>query len=135
MKDCFERRYGGDMDKNKIANAISKISELSDEQQKYLYGQCDRWVKENFKDGLEIVAIMESAKHENGIVHCYIRNPDNGCYYDVRGEMNSDEDVLAYTGIDYNEDNIEEFVFESLNDFEIYLKWVDFEMVKDNFRL
>lgn len=121
------------MDKEKITNAITEISNLSDEQQKYLYGRCESWVKENFKDGLEIVSIMESDKHEEGIVHCYLRNPDDGCCYDIRGEIESDEDILAYTGIDYNEDDIEEFVFESLEDFKTYLKWVDFEMIKDNF--
>lgn len=121
------------MEKEEIAEAITKIGELSKEQQKYLYGECENWVKKNFTNGMEIVVIMESDKHEEGIVHCYLRNRNNGLCYDVRGEMNDDREVLLYTGIDYNLDNIDEFIFECLDDFEMYLKWVDFEMVKDQF--
>ena len=106
---------------------------MSDDEQKYLYGKCENWVKQNFTAGMEIIAIMESDKHEEGIVHCYLRDPNNGLCYDIRGEMKDDREVLFYTGVDYSMDNIDEFIFECLADFEMYLKWVDFEMVKEQF--
>ena len=52
------------MDGNKYAEHIRKINLLSQEEQRYLYGECDRWVLNNFKNGLEIVAIMEKDNYE-----------------------------------------------------------------------
>lgn len=72
-------------------------------------------------------------KHENGIEHCYLRNKIIGCCYDIRGEFGNDEDILRYTGVNYNQENIEEFVFQRVEDFKKFLKWVEFEQVKDCF--
>ena len=122
------------IDKELLAEDIRHINELKEELQRYLYGECDCWVLNNFENGLEIVAIMERYNHENGMVHCYLRNKISGCCYDVRGEFGCDTDVLRYTEVDYEESNIEEFVFEELNDFKKYLRWVDFEQVRDLFQ-
>ena len=111
----------------------NSISELSPEEEKYLYGNCDKWVKEHFSDGLEIVAIMMENNHEEGIVHCYLRNPDNGHCYDVRGEFETDEEIMEYTEVDIIEDDIDQFIIDTLDDFELFLKWAEFEIVKDEF--
>ena len=73
------------MNKEKIADHIQKINQLSEEEQRYLYGECDKWCLDNFKEGLQIVAIMERDNHENGITHSYLRNINTGVCYDVRG--------------------------------------------------
>lgn len=96
----------------------------------YLYDGCDKWCLANFKEGLQIVAIMEEDNHENGIVHSYLRNPVNGICYDVRWESSCDEEIIAFTEIEYDPDNIEEYVFNDIEDFEMFLKWIDFEIVR-----
>ena len=121
------------MRNEEIAEQIQQINLLSEEEQRYLYGECDKWCIENFEDGLEIVAIMESDNHENGIAHSYLRNPYNQLCYDVRGESGCDEEIIAYTGVDYFNDEIEEYVFESLYDFKKFLKWVEFEVVREGY--
>lgn len=119
--------------KELLAKDISAIRKMSEEDQRYLYGECDRWVLDNFEIGLEIVAIIIPDKHINGIEHCYLRNKITGCCYDTRGEFGNDEDILRYTVVNYNQDNIEEFVFQRLEDFKKFLKWVEFEQIKDYF--
>ena len=112
---------------------IAKINKMPDYLQKFLYGECDKWCVQNFKPGFEIVAIMVENSHEDGIVHAYLRKSDTRQCYDIRGEMENDEVIIRYTGIDYYEDNIEEFVFYTIEEFERYLKWVDFERVKTQY--
>lgn len=119
------------LDKDKLLVHIQRINKLSDEDQRYLYGECDRWCLENFKDGLQIVAIMERDNHENGITHSYLRNLDNGLCYDVRGEFSWDAEIIAYLGVDYYSNNIEEYVFDNIEDFKKFLLWIDFEVVRD----
>ena len=114
-------------------NSTNKLNELSPEEEKYLYGNCDTWVKEHFSDGLEIVAIMMENHHEEGIVHCYLRNPDDGHCYDVRGEFDTDEDLMEFTEVDIIEDNVDKFIIDRLDDFELFLQWAEFETVKDEF--
>lgn len=119
--------------KELLAKDISAIRKMSEEDQRYLYGECDRWVLDNFELGLEIVAIMIPDQHENGIEHCYLRNAITGYCYDVRGEFGNDEDILRYTGVVYNQGNIEEFIFGNLDDFKKFMKWVEFEQIRDCF--
>ena len=118
---------------NELTPEVNSTNELSPEEEKYLYGNCDTWVKDHFSDGLEIVAIMMENHHEEGIVHCYLRNPDDGHCYDVRGEFDTDEDLMEFTGVDIIEDNVEKFIIDRLDDFELFLKWAEFETVKDEF--
>lgn len=118
------------MSKEEIVEQIQEINRLPDEDQRYLYGECDRWCLNNFEEGLQIVAIMENDNHENGIVHCYLRNLDNGLCYDVRGKSNCDEEIIAYTGVDYYSSNVEEYIFEDIEDFKMFLKWIEFEIVR-----
>lgn len=118
--------------KNLLAEDIYKINKMDEEDQKYLYGCCDDWVLKNFKVGLEIVVIM-THNHKKGIEHCYLRNSINGYCYDVRGESENDECILRYTGVVYECNSIEEFVFENLDDFKMFLKWVEFEKIRDYF--
>lgn len=120
-------------DNDLLAEEIRKINKMSEDDKRYLYGECDRWVLDNFEIGLEIVAIMISDRHENGIEHCYLKNKITGCCYDIRGEFGNDEDILRYTGIIYECKDFEEFVFEDLDNFKKFLKWVEFEQVKDCF--
>ena len=105
------------MSKEEIVEQIQKINRLPDEDQRYLYGECDRRCLNNFEEGLQIVAIMEKDNHENGIIHCYLRNLDNGLCYDVRGESGCDEEIIAYTGVDYYSNNIEEYIFDNIEDY------------------
>ena len=78
-------------------NHIRKINLLPQEEQRYLYGECDRWCLENFEYGLEIVAIMERDNHENGITDSYLRDSITGYCYDVRGESDNDEEIQLYS--------------------------------------
>ncbi len=119
------------MSKEEIAEQIQKINRLPDEDQRYLYGECDRWCLDNFEEGLQIVAIMEKDNHENGITHCYLRNLDKGLCYDVRGESSCDKEIIAYTGVDYFSNNIEEYIFDNIEDFKMFLKWIEFEVVRE----
>lgn len=96
-----------------------------------MYGECDKWCLENFEEGLQIVVIMEMDNHQNGIVHSYLRNLNNGLCYDVRGEIGCDEEIIAYTGVDYYSNNVEEYIFDSVDDFEMFLKWIAFEIVRE----
>ena len=88
---------------------------------------------DNFEYGLEIVVIMERDNHENGITHSYLRDSITGYCYDVRGESGNDEEILTYTGVDYCSDNIEEYVFDRIEDFKMFLKWVEFECMIEGF--
>lgn len=119
------------MSKEKNVEQIQKINQLSDDEQRYLYGECDKWYLENFEEGLQIVAIMERDNHENGIAHSYLRNLDSGLCYDVRGESGCDEEIIAYTGVNYYSSNVEEYIFEDIEDFKMFLKWIDFEVVRE----
>lgn len=121
------------VNKDLLAEDIQYINGMDEESKRYLYGECDYWAKENFETGLEMVAIMEQNNHENGIIHCYLRNKDSDCCYDVRGEFGCDAEILRYTGFDYYTTIVEEFVFENINDFKKFLKWVEFEQVRDLF--
>lgn len=121
------------MSNEEITEQIREINTLPEEKQRHLYGECDKWCIENFEDGLEIVAIMESDNHENGITHSYLRNPENKLCYDVRGEKGCDEEVIAYTGVDYFNDDIEEYIFDNIYDFKKFLKWVEFEVVREGY--
>lgn len=121
------------IDKQLLAEDINVINAMDEESQRYLYGECDRWILNNFRNGLDIVAIMERNNHENGMIHSYLRNRISGCCYDIRGEFGCDEDILRYTSVDYESSDIEEFVFEELNDFRKFLKWLDFEIIRDLF--
>lgn len=102
------------MSKKEIIEQAKRIGQLTDEDQRYLYVECDKWCLENFEEGLQIVDIMEKDNHENGITHSYFRNLDNGLCYDVRGTSGCDEEIIAYTGVDYYSDNVEEYIFEDV---------------------
>lgn len=119
------------MCKEEIAEQIRKINQLPDKEQRYLYGECDRWCLDNFEKGLQIVAIMEKDNHENGITHSYLRNLDNSLCYDVRGESGCDEEIIAYTGVDYFSNNVEEYIFDNVDEFKMFLKWIEFEVVRE----
>ena len=56
---------------------------------------------------------------------------DNGLCYDVRGESGDDEEIIAYTGVDYYSSNVEEYIFDDVEDFKMFLKWIDFEVVRE----
>lgn len=113
---------------------MKKINQLTQEEQRYLYGYSDNWVMNNFKDdmNMEIVVIMQRDKHENGIIHSYLRDRVTGCCYDVRGKFRSNEEIIKYTDVKYTDD-IEEYIFYSIKEFEMYLSWVDFEMMKEEY--
>lgn len=119
------------MSKEDMIEQMQRIDQLSDDDQRYLYGECDRWCLENFENGLQIVAIMEKNNHENGITHSYLRNLDNGLCYDVRGESGCDEEIIAYTGVDYYTNNVEEYIFDNVEDFKLFLRWIEFEVVRE----
>lgn len=121
------------MNGNELTEHIRKINLLPEKEQRYLYGECDKWCLENFEDGLEIVAIMEKNNHENGITHSYLRNELTGCCYDIRGESGNDEEILMYTEVEYYSNDIEEYVFDRIEDFKMFLKWIEFECIREDF--
>lgn len=121
------------MSERDIIKQIQRIEQLPENDQRYLYGECDKWCLENFEEDLQIVAIMERDNYENGITHSYLRDPDNRLCYDVRGESDCDEEIIAYTGVDYYSNNIEEYVFNNVEDFKMFLKWIDFEAIRKDY--
>lgn len=116
------------INKEEFVSQIKRINQLSEENQRYLYGECDKWCLENFGNGLQIVAIMENDNHENGITHSYLRDLETGLCYDVRGEFSCDKEIISYTAVDYYSNNIEEYVFDNIEDFNKFLRWIDFEV-------
>lgn len=124
---------GGKMELNELTVHIKHINQLSKEDQRYLYGECDKWCLNNFEEGMQIVAIMERNNHENGITHSYLRNPKTGYCYDIRGESGNNKEILLYTGVNYESSNIEEYVFNRIEDFKRFLKWVEFECMREYF--
>ena len=101
------------------------------------FSACERWIFENFNDNgdMEIVALIQTDFRENGLLHCYLRDIGSGVCYDVRGEFEKDEDIILYTGVDFWELDIEEYAFYSVEDFKRFLRWLDFEMVRDHYLL
>lgn len=89
----------------------------------------------NVIDGVQITLKKDYRQqvynYENGITHCYLRNLDNGLCYDVRGESSCDEEIITYTEVNYYSGNVEEYNFENIEDFKMFLKWIEFEIVKD----
>lgn len=47
--------------------------------------------------------------------------------------MGCDEEVIAYTGVDYFNDDIEEYIFDNIYDFKKFLKWVEFEVIRKGY--
>lgn len=43
--------------KKEIIKQFQKNNNLSDEDQRYLFGECDRWCLDHFEEGLQIVGI------------------------------------------------------------------------------
>lgn len=121
--------------KMKTAESIRDIQSLSEDEQYFLYGGCYSWCISHFHDyeGVQIAAVMDRHHHENGIVHCYLKNPDTGICYDVRGASDNEEYMTAYTGITLYPECMETYLFSSIEDFEMFLKWIDFEIIKNDF--
>lgn len=118
-----------------VAESIRDIQSLSEEEQNFLYGDCYLWCILHFHDyeGVQIAAVMDCHHHENGIAHCYLKNPETGMCYDARGASDDEEYMAAYTGITIYPESMETYIFTSIEDFEMFLQWIDFEIIKDNF--
>ena len=48
----------------------------------------------------------------------------------MRGKSDCDEEIIAYTGVDYFSDNVEEYIFDDIKSFKKFLKWIDFEVIR-----
>ena len=89
----------------KHINEARSEEELTEEEANYLHGCCDDWVRQNFKKGDTIILIEEY-------------DYDIGIFLDVRGYMDSMEEVLE--PFDFNDDYILEF--KTLSEFDKYVK-------------
>jgi len=65
-----------------------------DEYDEYLHGSCHLWVLDNYRPGDKIFVMTDFDYDINGyaLVHCGLLR--NGKYVDVRGEMDSEKEVL-----------------------------------------
>lgn len=102
------------------------IEECSEDEKRYLYGECDCWIKENFEPGYTIVALVDC---DNRLLHCYFMDEKHEVYRDVRGESYDETDITEYietTG------TVTEYNFSNIRDFSIFIDWIDFEMNKED---
>ena len=66
----------------------------------------------------------------NKLVFAGIYQKDNGLCYDARGKCGCDREIIAYTGVDYNSSDIEEYIFDNIDDFKKFLLWIEFEVIR-----
>lgn len=94
----------------------------------YLHGYCNEWVTDNFKSGDKIIAFIE---YDYDIERCALLHAclyRNGLYLDVRGYMQTEEEVLD----DFDYGDYEVLSFDTVNDFnDLYnnLEQVDPESI------
>ena len=102
----------------KHINEARSEEELTEEEANYLHGCCDDWVRQNFKKGDTIILIEEYDYDIEAycIGHALLKR--NGIFLDVRGYMDSMEEVLE--PFDFNDDYILEF--KTLSEFDKYVK-------------
>lgn len=134
--------FDNDEQVRELAKDIAEIQKMSAYQKSFLYENSAEWCDKNFDDyykkfygrgGIQITAIVDS-NHENGLIKAYLRNFKTEKCFDVRGEFATDQDILRYTGIDYESDSIEKFTFDSYKPFRLFLRWLDFEKVKEQYQ-
>lgn len=80
----------------------------------YLHGYCNEWVVDNFKNGDKILAFIE---YDYDIESCALLHAclyRNGLYLDVRGYMQTEEDVLN----DFDEGEYVILSFNNIKDFD-----------------
>lgn len=124
VSESFDRLYENIMyDLNetfneKYLNEERDEDELTPEEDEYLHGRCDDWVRENFQKGDTIVLIEEYDYDIDAycIGHALLKR--NGRYLDVRGYMDDMEEVLE--PFDFTDDDVLEF--KSLAKFNKYVQ-------------
>ena len=83
-------------DLEELEQACPDICEVIE---RYLHGDCDEWVLENFQPG-DIAVIWNEFDEDIGkvaLIHCYIQRGD--MFLDVRGE--TDDEELVEEGFEY----------------------------------
>ena len=98
-----------------VAESLDMESDFSDED--YLHGDCQQWVINNYREGDKIIVLQEYDYDidETCMGHSLIFR--NGKYVDVRGEMDTMEEV--FDEFDFTDDDMLEF--ETLDEFKEYL--------------
>lgn len=105
------------------AKRIGHIDESKLEDDDYLHGFCYQWVFDNYRDGDEIFVMTDYDPDikDTALLHCGLMR--DGKFIDVRGEMDTKEEVLE--PFDYsNELDIE---LLNMDEFKIFCK--DFGLV------
>lgn len=80
----------------------------------YLHGYCNEWVVDNFKNGDKILAFIEYDYDIESCTLLHVCLYRNGLYLDVRGYMQTEEDVLN----DFDEGEYVILSFNNIKDFD-----------------
>ena len=91
--------------------------DYSDEYEDFLHGNCQQWVIDNFRQGDIIVVIQEWDWEidETCLAHALLKR--NGRYLDVRGFMDTMDEVLE----EFDCDDSDVLYYDKLDDFISYL--------------
>ena len=83
----------------------------------YLHGNCDVWVNNNFRYNDTIIAFIEYDYEIDScaLLHCCLYR--NGQYLDIRGELNTIDDVLD----DFDYGDFVTLEFSDLDSFKEFL--------------
>jgi hypothetical protein len=92
--------------------------DYNDDYEEFLHGNCHQWVIDNFRHGDIIVVIQEYDWEidETCLAHACLKR--NGRYLDVRGFMDTMDEVLE----EFDCDDSDVLYYDKLEDFILYLK-------------
>ena len=92
--------------------------DYNDDYEEFLHGNCHQWVIDNFRHGDIIVVIQEYDWEidETCLAHACLKR--NGRYLDVRGFMDTIDEVLE----EFDCDDSDVLYYDKLEDFILYLK-------------
>lgn len=92
--------------------------DYNDEYEEFLHGNCHQWVIDNFRHG-DIIVVIQEWDWEIGetcLAHALLKR--NGRYLDVRGFMNTMDEVLE----EFDCDDSDVLYYDKLEDFILYLE-------------
>ena len=92
--------------------------DYNDDYEEFLHGNCHQWVIDNFRHGDIIVVIQEYDWEidETCLAHALLKR--NGRYLDVRGFMDTMDEVLE----EFDCDDSDVLYYDNLEDFILYLE-------------
>jgi hypothetical protein len=94
----------------------------TEEEIRYLHGDCNKWVVENYQKGDKVLTFF--ALNENcgfhHLIHCCIVR--NGMYIDIRGSTNNFNALLEGFEDDYLDEYMNNYSYDTLEQFCFAMK-------------